>query len=303
MSSTAFSPDWWTSDIEVAGAGIGLTNPVFRRMRVLALIITSASSPMAIFCRDLVPGKVSLCRGVLGSAGALKLLTAVVVAVWVASGDEWGRLEDVNIGRVYALPWIIRRGAARVRLCGAGPCDTDVVETRIVETRLFACCLSRVHDPRQVPHAVSSSGISLSSVSGSISDSVWSDLCEFWYSSLLSSLRQTVSICSGASVSTKCSVYAVVCNVLLLGRLVGRDGRRRVICGGEELQPNDWVPCEVPDSAASVRVLWELPDSVRAVPDPDPLSTSAALRLRMYILPTCGADWLSDLPWGCLDMV
>jgi len=68
-----------------------------------------------------------------------------------------------------------------------------------------------------------------------------------------------------------------------------------VICSGEELRPDDCVPCELSDSAASVRVLWELPDSVRHVSDPDPLSTGMVLHLRPYILPTRGASWLSEL--------
>jgi len=84
--------------------------------------------------------------------------------------------------------------------------------------------------------------------------------------------------------------------VLLLGRFVGRDGRHLMICGGEELRPDDCLPCELPDSPASVRVLWELPGSVRRVSDPDAVSTGTALRLRPYILPTCGAGWLSELP-------
>jgi len=173
MSSRAFSQDRWTSDIKVAGAGIGLTNMVYRRMRVLARVITSASASMAIFRRDLVRSKMCSCRGVRGSAGGHELLTADVVALWVASGYEYGgTLEDVNVGGVYALPWIIRRGAAGVRLTGAAPGDPDVVETRTVETRLFACCLSAVRERRRVLGAVSSSGISLSSASGSVSDSV-----------------------------------------------------------------------------------------------------------------------------------
>jgi len=69
-----------------------------------------------------------------------------------------------------------------------------------------------------------------------------------------------------------------------------------MICGGEELRPHDCVPCELPDSAASFRVLWELPGSVRRVPDPDALSTGNALHLRPYILPTREAGWLSELP-------
>jgi len=113
------------------------------------------------------------CRGVLGPAGGLELLTADVVALWVASSDEYGgTLEDVNVGGVYALPWIIHSGGAGVRLTGAAPCDPEVVETRTVETQLFACRLSAVHERRRVPGAVSLSGISLSSVSGSVSDSV-----------------------------------------------------------------------------------------------------------------------------------
>jgi len=173
MSSRAFSQDLWTSDIKVAGAGIGLTNRVYRRMRVLARVITSASPPRAIFRRDLVPGKMCSCHGVLESAGRLELLTADIVALWVASGDEYGgTLEDVNVGGVYALHWIIRRGAAGVRLTCAAPCDLEVVETLTVETRRFACRLSAVRERRQVPSAVSSSRISLSSASGSVSDSV-----------------------------------------------------------------------------------------------------------------------------------
>ena len=74
----------------------------------------------------------------------------------------------------------------------------------------------------------------------------------------------------------------MVCNVLLLGRFAGRDGRRLVICGGEELRPDDCVPWELADSTSNVRVLWELPVSVRCVPDPDPLSAGTALRLPRY---------------------
>jgi len=71
----------------------------------------------------------------------------------------------------------------------------------------------------------------------------------------------------------------VVCNVLLLGRFEGRDRRRLELCGGEELRPDDCVPWELHDSASIVCVLWELPVSVRCVPDPDSLSTGTVLRL------------------------
>ena len=113
------------------------------------------------------------CLGLLGSAGGVELLTADVVALWVASGDEYrGTLKDVNVCGVYALPWIIRSGAAGVCLTGAAPCDPEVVETRTVETRLFACRLSAVREQPPVPRAVLSSGISLSSAFASVSDSV-----------------------------------------------------------------------------------------------------------------------------------
>jgi len=146
---------------------------VYPRMRILARAITAASAPVAVFRHELVPGQMCSCRGVLKSSGGLELLAADVVALWVASGDEsGGTREDVNVGGVYALPWIIRRGAARVRLTGATPCDPQVVETHTIETRLFACRLSAVCERRRVPGAVSSSGKSLSSASGSVSDSV-----------------------------------------------------------------------------------------------------------------------------------
>jgi hypothetical protein len=74
-------------------------------MRVLARSITAASAPVAIFRRELVCGHMFSCRCVLGSPGGLELLTPDVVALWLASGDEYGgTLEDVNIGGVYALP-------------------------------------------------------------------------------------------------------------------------------------------------------------------------------------------------------
>jgi len=139
----------------------------------LARNITAASAPVAIFRRELVPGRMCSCCGVLGSPGGLELQTPDVVTLWVASGDEYcGTLEHVNVGGVYALPCIIRRRAAGVRLTGATPCDPEVVETRTVQTRVFAWCQSAVRERRRVPGAVSSSGMSLSSASASVSDSV-----------------------------------------------------------------------------------------------------------------------------------
>ena len=78
----------------------------------------------------------------------------------------------------------------------------------------------------------------------------------------------------------------MVCKVLLLARFTGRDVGRLVVCGGETLRPDDCVPWELLDSAGSVFVLWDLPDSVRCVPDRDPLYAGMASRLRRSRLPT-----------------
>jgi len=142
-------------------------------MRILARAITAASASVAVFRCVLVPGQMYSCCSVLKSPGGLELLTADVVALWVASGDEYGGiLEDVNVSGVYALLWIIHRGVARVHLTGAAPCTSEVVETRTVETWLVACHLSVVRERRRVPGPVSSSGKSLSSASSSVSYSL-----------------------------------------------------------------------------------------------------------------------------------
>jgi len=78
----------------------------------------------------------------------------------------------------------------------------------------------------------------------------------------------------------------VVCKVVLLAHFTGRDVWRLVVCGGEELRLDDCVPWELLDSAGSILVLWELPYSVRYVPDPDLLCAGMASRLRRSRLPT-----------------
>ena len=55
--------------------------------------------------------------------------------------------------------------------------------------------------------------------------------------------------------------------------------------------------------AGSVLVLWEVPDSVRCVPDPDPLCAGMASRLCRFRLRTRAVGSLSHLPRGCLDIV
>jgi len=88
----------------------------------------------------------------------------------------------------------------------------------------------------------------------------------------------------------------VLCNLLLLGRFAGRDTRCLVTCGREELQPDHCALWELADSARNVRVLWEMPESVHRVPDPDPLLVGMVLHITRYRLPIRRVDWLSDLP-------
>ena len=78
----------------------------------------------------------------------------------------------------------------------------------------------------------------------------------------------------------------MVCKVVLLAHFPGCDLGPLVVCGGEALRPDDCVLWELLDSGGSVLVLWELPDSVRCVPDPDPLCPGMASRLRPSRLPT-----------------
>jgi len=61
---------------------------------------------------------------------------------------------------------------------------------------------------------------------------------------------------------------------------------RLVVRGGKELRPDNCVLWELLDSAGSVLVLWDLPDSVRCVPDTDPLWAGMASRVRRSTLPT-----------------
>ena len=63
-----------------------------------------------------------------------------------------------------------------------------------------------------------------------------------------------------------------------------------MIYRGDKLRGDDCIPCQ-------------LPDSVRPIADPDPLSMGTALRLWPYILPTGRPRWLSELPSGSLDIV
>ena len=78
----------------------------------------------------------------------------------------------------------------------------------------------------------------------------------------------------------------MVLKVLLLARFTGHDMGRLVVCSAEERRPDDCVPWALLYSAGSGLVLWELPDSVRCVPYPDPLSAGMASRLHCSRLPT-----------------
>jgi len=101
----------------------------------LARVSTAASTPLVVFRRDWVPGKISTECGVLDSPAGLRLLIPDVVALGVGSGDEYlATLDDGSTGRVYALPGIIRARAAGDRLTSAASSDPEVVETHTVDT-------------------------------------------------------------------------------------------------------------------------------------------------------------------------
>jgi len=109
-------------------------------MRALARVTTAATTPLAVFRRDWVPGQMSTECGVLDSPAGLELLTPDVVALGVASGDQYrATLDDGSTSGVYPLSGVIRPRAAGVRLMSAASCDLEVVETRTVDTRLFVC--------------------------------------------------------------------------------------------------------------------------------------------------------------------
>ena len=109
-------------------------------------------------------------------------------------------------------------------------------------------------------------------MSGSVSDSVCSDLREFWYSSLLSSLRRIVSVSACASDSVPISLYIVLCIVYLRWHIGGLSSVP-VAFGGVERkgddcsfgsvlgEPSDWVCCvsclELADLIPSVPT-WRL---------------------------------------------
>jgi len=106
--SSALSQAPCTSDVNVIGPGVGSTTRVYRRMRALACVTRAPSTPLAVFRHDWVPGQMSSECGILDSPAGLELLTPDVVALWVASGDEYqATLDDGSTGGVYALPGVI----------------------------------------------------------------------------------------------------------------------------------------------------------------------------------------------------
>ena len=109
--------------------------------------------------------------GVLDSLAGLEPLSPDVVALSVASGAEYhATLDDSGTDGAYALLGTTRPRAAGVRLTSAATCDTQVVATRTLDTQVFVRTCA-VRDRWRSPAPVAS-GISLSSVSGSVSDSV-----------------------------------------------------------------------------------------------------------------------------------
>jgi len=93
-------------------------------MRVLARVTTAGNTPLVVFRRDWVPGQMSSDRGVLDWPAGRELLTRDVVALCVASGDQYrATLDHGSPGGVYTLPGVIHPPAAGVRLTSAASCD------------------------------------------------------------------------------------------------------------------------------------------------------------------------------------
>jgi len=112
-------------------------------MRAEACVTTAASTALAVFRPDWVPGQISSKCWIRDSQAGLELLTPDVVALCVSSGDEYrATLDDGSSGRVYPLPGVIRTRDAAVRLTSATSYEPEVVETRTVITRLFLSSLA-----------------------------------------------------------------------------------------------------------------------------------------------------------------
>jgi len=109
-------------------------------MRPLARVPIAASTPVLVFRRDWVPSQISSQCGVLYSPTGLEHLTDDVVAVSLASGDDYrATLDDGSTGGVYPLPGVIRPRAAGVCLTSAASREREVVETGTVDTPLVVC--------------------------------------------------------------------------------------------------------------------------------------------------------------------
>jgi len=81
IESSTLSQALCTSDVQVVGPGSGSTNRVYQRMRALASVSTAASTPLAVFRRDWVPGQISSECGILEPPAGVELLTPDVVAL------------------------------------------------------------------------------------------------------------------------------------------------------------------------------------------------------------------------------
>ena len=164
--------------------------------------------------------------------------------------------------------------AAGVRLTRATSCDPEVVEIHTVVQGLSATC-GRSRHLDATPSALSR--VSLSS---SVSESVSSRSSRFWYSSLLSSIKRTVSRCACLSGSVSGSINSPVCIVVLWGPLGGLDGTLFSFGEGEGLRRDGWWLRNV--------VVRELPVSFCCVPDPVPTLSRTTSRLHRARLPTRG---------------
>ena len=114
-------------------------------MRALACITPASSTSLGVLRPDWVHTQMSSECGVPDSPAGLELLTPDLVALRVASGDEYRpTLDDESTGGVNALLGAIRTRIPGVRLMSTASYDAEVVETGTVDTQL-SLCSSPVH--------------------------------------------------------------------------------------------------------------------------------------------------------------
>jgi len=133
----------------------------------------SHSTPVTVFCRELITCQTDRVPLVLGSPCRLELLIPDIVVLGTPSGDEYhATLDDGNVAGNRALLGVMVTQA--VGVCGtiAASCEPELVKIGTVLGRLVPC-VSTDRGPRRLLGVVTSAPQRFSP-SGSVSSSVLS---------------------------------------------------------------------------------------------------------------------------------